>query len=205
MSKSGNESESVIGLWKFLENKESYPHQPESVKHIQTHISHVFMVPPFVYKLKKPVDFGFLDYSTLEKRKHFCEQEVELNRRLCSDIYLGVVPITKRGDAFTFSSESPGRIVEYAVKMKMLDAQYFLYSYIENDTLTLEHLDRVADKLTKFYLQQEPKDDVLQYGEIEQIRFNTDENFQQTESFIDKTIENEEFQAIKYFTDQYYE
>jgi len=205
MSKSGNESESVIGLWKFLENKESYPHKPQSVKHIQTHISHVFMVPPFVYKFKKSVDFGFLDYSTLEKRKHYCEREVELNRRLCSDIYLGVVPISKRGDAFTFSSESSGEIVEYAVKMKKLDQKYFLYSYIESDRLTNQHLDRVADKLAKFYLQQEPKDEVLQYGEIKQIRFNTDENFQQTEPFIGNTIENEEYQAIKYFTDQYYE
>src|SRR6056297_1233177 len=168
MSKSGNESESVIGLWKFLENKESYPHQTQSVKHIQTHISHVFMVPPFVYKFKKPVDFGFLDYSTLEKRKHYCEREVELNRRLCSDIYLGVVPISKNGNAFSFSSESTGQIVEYAVKMKKLDQQYFLYSYIESDRLTNQHLDRVADKLAKFYLQQEPKDEVLQYGEKNQ-------------------------------------
>jgi len=205
MSTSGNESESVTGLWEFLNNRQAYPHQPDSVKHIQTHISHVFMVPPFVYKLKKPVDFGFLDYSTLDKRKHFCKREVELNRRLCSDIYLGVIPISKHGDTFTFSSESSGEIVEYAVKMKMLDAQYFLYSYIENDTLTNQHLDRVADKLADFYLQQEPGNDVLKYGEIEQIRFNTDENFQQTESFIGKTIENEEYQAIKYFTNHYFE
>jgi len=205
MSKSGNESESVNSLWEFLEQKKAYPHQPERVKHIQTHISHVFMVPPFVYKFKKPVDFGFLDYSTLEKRKHYCEREVELNRRLCSGIYLGVVPISKNGDRFSFNTESPGEIVEYAVKMNLLDGKYFLYSYIENDTLTLEHLDRVAEKLADFYLKQDPDDDVLQYGEIEQIRFNTDENFQQTKSFIGKTIKNEEYQAIKYFTDRYYE
>ncbi len=205
MSNSGNESESDNSLWEFLENREVYPHKPENVKHIQTHISHVFMAPPFVYKFKKPVDFGFLDYSTLDKRKHYCEREVELNRRLCSDIYIGVIPISKKENTFTFNSENPEEIVEYAVKMKMLDGQYFLYSYIENDTLTKEHLDRVSDKLAKFYLQQEPKDDVLQYGKIEQIRFNTDENFEQTESYIGKTIENEEFQAIKYFTNQYFE
>jgi aminoglycoside phosphotransferase family enzyme/predicted kinase len=205
MSNSENKSESANSLWEFLENKEVYPHQPENVRHIQTHISHVFMAPPYVYKFKKSVDFGFLDYSTLDKRKHYCEREVELNRRLCSDIYLGVIPITKDENRFTFDSESSSEIVEYAVKMKMLDAQYFLYSYIENDTLTKEHLDRVADKLAKFYQQQEPHDDVLRYGEIEQIRFNTDENFQQTKSFIGKNISNEEYQAIKYFTNHYFE
>jgi len=205
MSKSGIESESTNRLWEFLDNRKSYSHEPESVKHIQTHISHVFIAPPFVYKIKKPVDFGFLDYSTLDKRKHFCEREVELNRRLCSDIYLGVIPIFRDGNSFTFSSDSSGEIVEYAVKMKKLDQKYFLYSYIENDTLTDQHMDRVAEKLADFYQEQEPDDDVLKYGEIEQIRFNTDENFQQTKSFIGKTIENEEYQAIKYFTDRYFE
>ncbi len=205
MSKSNNESESGDSLWEFLENRKVYPHQPESVKHIQTHISHVFMAPPFVYKIKKAVDFGFLDYSTLDKRKHFCEREVELNRRLCSDIYLGVIPIFKKEGTFSFNSENPGEIVEYAVKMKMLDKKYFLYSYIENDTLTNHHLDRVAEKLSVFYLDQEPGNEVLKYGEIEQIRFNTEENFQQTESFIGKTIEDEEYQSIKFFTDQYLE
>ncbi|PKD42410.1 AAA family ATPase [Rhodohalobacter barkolensis] len=205
MSKSNSESESRNSLWEFLENREVYPHKPERVKHIQTHISHVFIAPPFVYKIKKSIDFGFLDYSTLEKRKHYCEREVALNRRLCSDIYLGVIPISKKENTFTFNSDNPDEVVEYAVKMKMLDEEYFLYSYIENGSLTNQHLDRVADKLAKFYLQQEPKDDVLQYGEIEQIRFNTDENFEQTESYIGKTIENEEYQAIKYFTDQYFE
>jgi uncharacterized protein len=205
MSKSNSESESPNTLWGFLENKDVYPHKPESVKHIQTHISHVFIAPPFVYKLKKSVDFGFLDYSTIDKRKHYCVREVELNRRLCSDIYLGVIPISKKENTFTFSSDNPDEIVEYAVKMKMLDEEYFLYSYIENGSLTNQHLDRVADKLADFYLQQEPGDEVLEYGKIEQIRFNTDENFQQTESFIGKTIENEEYQAIKYYTDRYYE
>jgi len=205
MSKSDQNLQSAGSLWKFLENREVYPHKPESIKHIQTHISHVFMAPPFVYKIKKAVDFGFLDYSTLDKRKHFCEREVELNRRLCTDIYLGVIPIFKKEDTFTFNSENPEAIVEYAVKMNMLDAKYFLYSYIENNTLSEEHLDRVAEKLSGFYQQQEPGEDILQYGEIEQIRFNTEENFQQTESFIGKTIENEEYRAIKYFTDRYFE
>ena len=74
---------------------------------IQTHISWVFIAPPFVYKVKKPVNLGFLDFSTLEKRRHFCQQrEVELNRRLCPETYLGVIPIyNKSGANFAFAAE----------------------------------------------------------------------------------------------------
>ena len=82
---------------------------------IQTHISWVFIASPFVFKVKKPVNLGFLDFSTLEKRRHFCQREVELNRRLCPEIYLGVVPIYKTGSRFSFNAE--GRIAEYSVKM----------------------------------------------------------------------------------------
>ena len=82
-------------LLAFLEDADSYPHTPERVEIVQTHISYVALVPPFVYKVKKPVDFGFLDFSTLEQRRHFCEEEVRLNRRLCADTYEGVVPIRR--------------------------------------------------------------------------------------------------------------
>lgn len=182
-------------LFKTLENADLYPHHPENVEHIQTHISHVYIAPPYVYKFKKPVDFGFVDYKTLKKRKHFCEREIELNRRLCSDIYLGVIPI----------SDASGNVIEYAVKMKQLDEQYFLDSYINNDTLTHQHLDRVADVLIDFYRNQDPGQEILRYGEIENIRYNTNENFQQTQSYVGETITEESYQAIQYFTDRYFE
>lgn len=192
-------------LHEFLKRKESYPHKPDSVQHVQTHISHVFIAPPYVYKFKKPVDFGFLDYSTLDKRKHFCEQEVELNRRLCSEIYIGFVAITKNEEGYEITPEpiDDAKIVEYAVKMKKLEEEYFLHTYIENGSLIKDHLDRVSDKLADFYLQQSPGKSVSRYGEIDKIRFNTDENFQQTEEFIGDIINRETFDGIKYFTDRY--
>lgn len=194
-------------LHDFLKKRESYSHHPESVKHVQTHISHVFIAPPYVYKFKKAVDFGFLDYSTLKKRKFFCEQEVELNRRLCTEIYIGIVAITRGEHGYKIEEESSakGEIVEYAVKMKKLQDRYFLHSYIKDDTLTKGHLDRVSDKLANFYLRQSPGDDVTKYGEMDKVRFNTDENFQQTDVFIGETIGKQEYGAIKYFACQYYE
>src|SRR5438094_464141 len=89
-------------LLPFLLNPNSYPHRPRTVRLVQTHASFVFIAPPFVFKVKKPVNFGFLDFSTLEKRRHCCEREIALNRRLCPKIYLGVVPISTRNGRFVF-------------------------------------------------------------------------------------------------------
>lgn len=194
-------------LLAFLKKAESYPHQPQEVEHIQTHISHVFIALPYVYKFKKPVDFGFLDYSTLKKRKTFCRREVELNRRLSDDIYLGVVQVVeeKGGYRLLEDEQDTADTVDYAVKMKKLADQYFLHTYLENDTLTTSHLDRVADKLVDFYLDQQPDDEILKWGKIKNIKVNTDENFEQTESYVGETIDRNAYDAIRYFTNQYFE
>lgn len=206
MGKPTGNSNQLERLLHFLEQPESYPHQAEQVEHIQTHISHVFMAPPFVYKLKKPVNFGFLDYSTLEKRKELCHREVELNRRLCEDIYLGVVGVIPKGEGFELKpDDGSGSAVEYAVKMKELPEQYFLHTYLEDDTLTREHLDRVADKLAEFYNGQQPDEKILKWGRVENIKVNTDENFSQTEQFVGQTIDVNAFKAIQAFTNRYFE
>src|SRR5262244_347032 len=91
-----------------------YPHRPETVEHVQTHISHVFLAGPYVYKLKKPVRFPFLDFGTTERRRHFCAEEVRLNRRLCPAVYLDVVAIT-RGARGRLTLGRPGDAVEHVV------------------------------------------------------------------------------------------
>ena len=194
-------------LLRFLGQPEAYDHRPDKVDHIQTHISHVFIAPPYVYKLKKPVDFGFLDYSTLPKRKKYCRREVELNRRLTDDVYLGVKAITEQDGKFVIreKEQERGTPIEYAVKMKKLPEEYFLHTYLEDDTLTKQHLDRVADKLADFYNRQQPDDDISKWGTIEKIKVNTDENFSQTESFIGDTLAENAFEAIRYFTNQYFD
>src|SRR3954447_9219547 len=82
-----------------LSRPEAYPQAVPRVEVLQTHISAVFLAGPFVYKVKKPVNLGFLDFSTLEMRRHFCEEEVRLNRRLAPEVYLAVVPITRANGA----------------------------------------------------------------------------------------------------------
>src|SRR3990172_9211974 len=105
-------------LIRALLEPSAYPHSVGTVELVQTHVSYVFLAGDFVYKVKKPVDFGFLDFSTLEKRRHFCQEEVRLNRRLSPDVYLGVAEIRERGGRLAI--EGPGRTVEYAVVMRRL-------------------------------------------------------------------------------------
>jgi len=98
---------------------------------IQTHISWVLLGEDLVYKIKKPVDFGFLDYTTLERRRSFCEKEIELNRRLAEDIYLGVSRLTeKKGD---ISIDGDGKVIDYAVRMKRMPQDRMMDVLIEND------------------------------------------------------------------------
>lgn len=191
----------------FLKKNSSYPHKPDIVEHIQTHISHVFIASPYVYKFKKAVDFGFLDYSSLAKRHTFCRSEVELNRRLSDDIYLGVVSVVEDEEDFQLVDEETNAetVVEYAVKMRKLQEKYFLHTYLEKDTLRKRHLDRVVDKLAHFYIRQQPDEEILKWGTIDRIRVNTEENFEQTKAFIGETITQNAYETIRYFTNQYFE
>ncbi|HIE47503.1 TPA: hypothetical protein EYP84_01255, partial [Candidatus Bipolaricaulota bacterium] len=88
---------------RFLMEKNAFPHPAADVKLVQTHISYVVLAGDFVYKFKKPVDFGFLNFTTLEKRKYYCEQELVLNRRLCPSIYEGLVTINQDGDLLSLN------------------------------------------------------------------------------------------------------
>ena len=101
-----------LDLLEYLKKPDFYNHNVKSVKIIQTHISYLFLTGNYVYKIKKPVYYGFLDFSTLEKRKYFCEEELRLNQRLCPDLYIEVLPITRDNDNLKLNGN--GKVVEYA-------------------------------------------------------------------------------------------
>jgi uncharacterized protein len=189
-------------LIQFFLNPYSYPHKPKYIKHIQTHASHVFIAPPYVYKIKKGVNLGFLDFSTLNKRKYYCEKEVELNRRIC-DAYLGVEEISIRNDKFTFGKGD--ETIEYAVKMKKLPERYFLKNLLKKGRVTKGDLLGVVEKLTEFYKHQPVKEDIIKYGRPERIRINIDENFSLSESFIGKTISKASYDAVRFYNDMFFE
>jgi uncharacterized protein len=186
----------------FLESPASYPHGPAEVRTIQTHISSVFITSPFVFKVKKPVNLGFLDFSTLEKRHYFCRREIELNRRLAPKMYLRFVPIYKGASGFSFTEE--GEIVEYAVQMKELPHGWFLSELLEKNLVDEKQIDRVISTLHRFYQSETPAPEIEQWGAPERLKISTDENFTQVEPFIGQTISSATFETIRHFTDRFY-
>jgi uncharacterized protein len=189
-------------LLAFLESPDSYPHRPTEVRAIQTHISWVFIASPFVFKVKKPVNLGFLDFSTLEKRHYFCQREIELNRRLCPETYLDAVPIYETDSGFSF--KPPGKIVEYGVQMRELPHGCFLIELLKKDLVGEKEINRVISTLHRFYQAETPTAEIEQWGTPEKLKISTDENFTQVEPFIDKTISPAAFEAISHYTNEFY-
>ena len=122
-----------------------------SIELIETHISWVILTPAYAYKIKKPVKYSFLDFSTLAKRKYYCHREVQLNRRLAGDMYLGVVAIRRFEDALTIDAEE-GEIIDYAVKMKHIDRSKQMDVLLADNKVTIKHMDQVADVLSTFHV-----------------------------------------------------
>ncbi len=189
-------------LLDFLLLPSSYPHYTDEVIHIQTHASDVFIAAPYVYKVKKPVNLGFLDFSTLEKRRHFCEVEVTLNRRLCRGTYLGVEEIKLQNGSLSVGGE--GVTVEYAVKMRRLPEYMFMKNMLREGRISEEHLSRLVRKLVDFYKSQEPRAVVLEYGNPERIRLNIDENMSLCEKFIGMTLSPSAYNALRFYNEKFF-
>ena len=189
-------------LIQFLLNPLSYPHKTRHVKHIQTHISDVFIAPPFVYKVKKPVDFGFLDFTALKKRKLYCEKEVALNRRLC-DIYIGVEEISISDGDYGFGKGD--KTVEYAVKMKKLPEKYFLKNLVHTGNVVLDDLRRIIEKLVEFYQSQNHNVRIDDFGKPANIKSFIYGNISLVKNFIGNTISSATHEAVKFYNDMLFE
>jgi hypothetical protein len=171
-------------------------------------MSFIFLTGEYVYKIKKPVNLGYLDYTTLEKRHFFCHQELELNRRLCPDAYLAVVPITMslRGAkrrSNLLHIEGQGKAIEYAVKMKQLPQDRMMDVLLLRGQVTLEMVARVAEKLMSFHQKAETNQKIAAFGRLDVIRHNCDENFAQTEKYIGTSITAEEHRHIRNYTNNF--
>ena len=186
-------------LVQALLRPEAYPHRPQKVELVQTHISMVFLTGDYVYKVKKPVDLGFVDYSTLEKRKHFCHQEVLLNKRACPDIYLGVVTVVETNGGV--SVEGSGDAIEYAVKMRQLPEHTTMEHLLGTNQVSGDMVERVARRVAEFHRKAETNDSIAGYGDVSMVGTNTGENFDQTERYIGVTISRDSYDAIRAYTE----
>lgn len=164
-------------LLNALQNPALFDHDVESFQLIETHISWVILTGSYAYKIKKPMDFGFLDFTTLEKRKHFCEEELRLNLRLAPELYLDLLPLYGNEDNPSFSGE--GEVLEYVIKMRQFDQAHLLNNLLAEGKLTREHISEVADQVADFHARTEVATGDSRFGEPEQVMFPVQQNFDQ--------------------------
>jgi len=173
-----------------------YPHAVEEIFCCETHISKVFLTGGYAYKVKKPVNFGFLDFSTLEKRRHFCEREVLLNQRLSHNIYLGVVAVTRKAGGYEL--DGPGEVVEYAVKMRQLPGERSMLELLRRGELHEGLVAELAVLLANFYRKARHGQSIDKMGTVETVRLNCEENFSQIEPFVSRVVPAEPFLYIRH-------
>jgi aminoglycoside phosphotransferase family enzyme/predicted kinase len=196
------------------------------VELVQTHVSFVLLAGDYVYKIKKPVDFGFLDYSSLGKRRYYCRQEVLLNRRLCSDTYLGVVPIRRHNGRFLIDTgslnpvgdrncargapraglsgdERRAPIVEYAVLMRRLPERRMMHRMLERGEVTTGMVRSLADRIAAFHRVAETSPSIARYGNWA-IRFNWRENIDQWQAYVGRTLTPEQDRILKAYGEAFF-
>jgi uncharacterized protein len=173
---------------------EAYPEDTGKIELIQTHISFVFLTKEFVYKVKKAVNFGFLDFSTLQKRQFYCEKELELNRRLCPEIYLKVVPINKSN---IIKIEGDGETIEYALKMKRLPQEAIMTRLLRENKVDQKIIDELAKIIAKFHQNAQASGAINEFGSLKIIKLNWDENFTQTKKYKNQTIPVGEYELLE--------
>jgi uncharacterized protein len=159
---------------------EAYPHPADDLQLHETHISWVILAGEYGYKVKKPVNLGFLDFSDMERREKDCADEVRLNRRLCPDVYLGVCWLVERdGELFVGGD---GRAVEPMVQMRRLPADGMLPRLLRDGTADTGLAGRIGHHLARFHTSAATGSGVDQYGSPTIVRANWDEAFRQTEA-----------------------
>jgi aminoglycoside phosphotransferase family enzyme len=186
-----------------LKDPQAYPHPTGEIVLRQTHISYLLLAGGYVYKIKKPVDFGFLDFTTLAKRKYYCEEELRLNRRLCPDIYLEVVAIRQSDKSIKMGGRS-GRVIEYAVKMIRMPEERMMNNLLAAGELTAEMLERIVEILVPFYREAATGPEIREAGSPEAVGGNFRQNFQQTEAYVGcPALARTQFEAIRSFADKF--
>jgi len=173
-----------------------YPHAVSRVERRDTHISCVFLTGGWVYKIKKPVNFGFLNFESLEARKLYCHREVVLNQRLSRNVYEGVIGITREGER-GFAMEGAGETVEYAVKMKELPDEANLAMLLAGGAVAAPDMEKLGGRLADFYEGSARNVEIDHYGHPEVIALNMEENFRQVEPFGGEFVDNEEWEFIR--------
>jgi len=177
-----------------LQNSVLYDHPIEDFSLIETHISWVLLTGSFAYKIKKPVNLGFVDFSTLAKRQFFCAEELRLNRRFAPALYLQVIAI--KGSAAQPRLSGGGKTIEYAVKMREFPQHCLLSVHATERRLEPAHIDSIADVIASFHALADRADSNSTYGSVDIILKWSRENFDQIEAVTPAFVLPKYFEAL---------
>ncbi|ASF45326.1 bifunctional aminoglycoside phosphotransferase/ATP-binding protein [Methylovulum psychrotolerans] len=191
--------DSGFALLKGLSKADAYNHPTESIRLIETHISWVLLTGQYAYKIKKPVNFGFLDFSALAQREFFCHEELRLNQRLAASWYLAVVPIT--GSPAAPKMAGTGDAIEYAVKMRQFPCAQTLRESAECGQLSTDEIDQIASLVADFHHTVARTDDQSPYGSSQDIRYWFTENFTGIRPFLKSSGQVQQLAALQVWGD----
>jgi uncharacterized protein len=181
-----------------LRDPARYPHRAERVELIETHISWVLLAGDYAYKVKKPVDLGFLDFRSLQARRFYCEEELRLNRRTAPQVYLDVVPIT--GSDADPRLGGDGEAIEYAVKMKRFSQKSLLSRMAQHGRLGVDHIDALARGVADFHSRVARADAAGPFGSAEEVLVPALQNFDQIEALIGADANVPELERLRGWT-----
>jgi aminoglycoside phosphotransferase family enzyme/predicted kinase len=177
-----------------LSKAAAYPHEVDTVEVHHSHISVVFLSGLYAYKVKKAVNLGFLDFSSLEKRRHFCDEEVRLNRRLAPAVYLGVVPVVRTPTGVKV--ETPGETVEWAVKMERLSEAATLQKRLQRGEATPQMVKALGQRIAQFHAHAETNERIAAFGRFDVVAQNARENFDQAAPLVGVTLSRAVFDRL---------
>lgn len=182
-------------LVEYLADPCTYPEKPAQIKLVQTHASWVFIGDEFCYKLKKPVNLGFLDFSTLEKRGFYVHEELRLNRRFSPQVYLEALPISEQDGRFRLGDAT--HVVDYVLKMRRVDESRMLAGLLGHGDVMTADMQRLGRHIARIY-QAIPSDAKAQtFGTVDCVAFNAIENFEEIRPYIGGPVSRDHFDAIE--------
>ena len=174
-----------------------YPKAPDIVTHKETHISHLFFAGELVYKIKKPVHFSFLDFSTVLQRRFYLNEELRLNRRLAPSVYIGVMPISLDDSEWQLGGWAEP--AEYTLVMRRLPERRMLPFLLETHQVTSAMMRELAELLAKFHSHAERAKIASAGGYVDAVERSWNENFSDLEPFLETTVKFETLRILKDF------
>ncbi|WP_122574634.1 bifunctional aminoglycoside phosphotransferase/ATP-binding protein [Pseudomonas viridiflava] len=193
-------SQSLIAA---LQNPALFPHPVEDFQVIETHISWVLLTGPYAYKIKKPANFGFLDFTTLSSREHFCKEELRLNQRMTDDLYLEVLPITGSVEAPQLGGS--GEVIEYALKMRQFSQANLLSTLQANGELTAGHIDELAIQIAGVHEQAPRVMADTDLGSPDSVMAPVLQNFEQIRPLISEKSDLTQLDALQAWAESSFE